>query len=89
MSLVVAASLSLGAVGSALAAGNVASTTVAAPAIEVIVVKAKRPAPEVIEEIVITAKRPAKDAALRTPPAMPIEAPRLGFVVAAPPVVKL
>lgn len=89
MSWVVTASLSLGVVGSALAAGNVASTPAAEPEIEVIVVKAKRLAPEVIEELVITAKRPATDAAPRTPPVMPIDAPRVEFAIASPPVVRL
>jgi hypothetical protein len=71
------------------AAGNVVASPVGEPEIEVIVITAKRPAPEAIEEIVITAKRPAKDAAARTPPAMPIDAPRVEFAIASPPVVRL
>ena len=82
--------LSLGTVTSAFAAG----TNVAAPAlmpdagIEVIVVTAKRPAAQPIDEFIVTGKRAAK-AVGRTPPAMPIEMPKLDLAVAAPSVIRL
>lgn len=81
--------LSLAAMSAASAASDVAPKPVGEPAIEVIVVTAKRTAPEAIDQIVVTAKRPGKGDQARTPPAMPIEIPRLEFVVAAPPVVRL
>jgi hypothetical protein len=83
--------LSLGTVTSASAAG----TNVAAPAqvpdagIEVIVVTAKRPAAQPvdtaqsIDEVIVTARRAAK-AVRRTPPAMPVEMPKLELAVAGP-----
>ena len=88
--------LSLGIVMSASAEG----TRVAAPAkvsaladVEVIVVTAKRPAPEpAIEEIIVTAKRPSPSTATvkRTPPpAMAIELPKLELAIADPPVFRL
>lgn len=80
--------VSLGAASSAWAAGNVAPMRGGDPAVEVIVVTAKRPAPEAVEEIVVTAKRPSPRVEARVPPAMPIEMPRLEFAVAAPPVVR-
>jgi hypothetical protein len=88
--------LSLGTVTSASAAG----TNVAAPAqvpdagIEVIVVTAKRPAAQPvdaaqpIEEFIVTARRAVK-AVRPTPPAMPIEMPKLELAVAAPSVIRL
>jgi len=79
--------VSLGAASSAWAAGNVAPMR-GDQAVEVIVVTAKRTAPEAIEEIVVTAKRPSPRVEARVPPAMPIEMPRLEFAVAAPPVVR-
>ena len=81
--------LTLGATSTVWAAGNVVPKPVGEGAIEEIVITAKRPVAEAIEEIVVTAKRPGKAAAARTPPAMPIEMPRLEFAVAAPPVVRL
>jgi hypothetical protein len=81
--------LSLGTMGAASAASNVIPKLVGDEFIEEIVVTAKRLAPQAIEEIVITAKRPGKADQARTPPAMPIELPRLEFAVAAPPVVRL
>ena len=87
--------LSLGIVMSASAEG----ARVAAPAkataqadVEVIVVTAKRPAPEpAIEEIIVTAKRPGPRTATveRTPPAMAIELPKLELAIADPPVFRL
>ena len=87
--------LSLGIAMSAFAEG----ARVAAPAkataradVEVIVVTAKRPAPEpAIEEIIVTAKRPSPSKATvkRTPPAMAIELPKLEFEVADGPVFRL
>jgi hypothetical protein len=73
---------------SAWAAGNGVAPPANEP-IEEIVVKAKRPAPEAMDEIVIVAKRLPKTDAARTPPAMPIDAPRLEFSIASPPVVRL
>jgi hypothetical protein len=83
-----AAALLIGAAGSAWAEGNVAPKPATAEEIEVIVVTAKRPPAEIIDEVIVVAKRPAK-AEVRTPPAMPIELPRLELAIAAPPVVKL
>ena len=80
--------LSLGTMSAAWGASNVSPRAVVQPAIEEIVVTAKRLS-EPIEEIVVTAKRPGKTAEARTPPVMPIEMPRLEFAVAAPPVVRL
>jgi hypothetical protein len=87
--------LSLGTVTSASAAG----TNVAAPAqlpagVEVIVVTAKRPAAQALDaapaivEFVVTAKRIA-GAPARTPPAMPIEMPKLDLAVSAAPMIRL
>ena len=81
--------VSLGAVSSAWAAGNVPAPRSSDEAIEVIIVKAKRLPPETIDVVVVTAKRPGAPVEARIPPAMPIEMPRLEFAVAAPPVVKL
>jgi hypothetical protein len=87
--VVLGVSLLLGVAGSAWAGGNVAPKPAAAEKIEVIVVTAKRPPAEVIDEVIVIAKRPGRDAAVRTPPAMPIELPRLELAIAAPPVVRL
>jgi hypothetical protein len=83
-----AAALLIGAAGSAWAEGNVASKPAAQEKIEVIVVTAKRPPAEIIDEVIVIAKRPAK-AEVRTPPAMPIELPRLELAIDATPVVRL
>ena len=90
--------LSLGIAMSAFAEG----ARVAAPAkataradVEVIVVTAKRPAPEpAIEEIIVTAKRPSPSPSTATvkrtpPPAMAIELPKLELAIADPPVFRL
>jgi hypothetical protein len=74
---------------SAWAAGNVPTQRGSDQAIEVIIVKAKRLPPEATDAVIVTAKRPALRVEARTPPAMPIEIPRLEFAVAAPPVVAL
>ncbi len=88
--------LSLGTVTAASAAG----TNAAAPArqpdagIEVIVVTAKRPVvqpvvgAQPIEEVIVTGKRAATPVR-RTPPAMPIEMPKLELAVTAPPLIRL
>jgi len=89
MGLALGTLLSLGTMSAASAASNVAPKPVGGEVIEEIVVTAKRLAPEAIYEVVITAKRPAKIDNSRTPPVMPIEAPRLEFAVAAPPVVRI
>ena len=83
------ASLLLGTVGSAWAAGNVVPKPAVAEQIEVIVVTAKRPSPDVIDEVIVIGKRPTTTVVVRTPPAMPIELPRVEFAIAAPPVVRL
>ena len=63
--------------------------------VEVIVVTAKRPAPEpAIEEIIVTAKRPSPSPSTATvkrtpPPAMAIELPKLELAIADPPVFRL
>jgi hypothetical protein len=80
--------VSLGFVSSAWAAGNVPAQRGSDQEIEVIVVKAKRLRPETIDVVVVTARRLAGRVEARTPPAMPIEMPRLEFTVAAPPVVR-
>ena len=79
----------LGAASSAWAAGNVAAERAGALEVEVIVVTAKRLPPESIDVVVVTPKRPSLPVVVRTPPAMPIEMPRLEFAVAEPPVVQL
>jgi hypothetical protein len=78
----------LGAGSPAWAAGNVAAER-GSDQVEVIVVKAKRLPPQPIDAIVVTPKRPNVPVDARTPPAMPIEMPRLEFTVAEPPVVRL
>jgi len=88
MGLGLGALLSLSTVSAAWGASNVAPQAAEQPAIEEIIVTAKRLS-EPIEEIVITAKRPGRVAQVRTPPVMPIEMPRLEFAVAAPPLVRL
>jgi hypothetical protein len=89
MGFAVVSLVSLGFASSAWAAGNVPAARGSDEAVEVIVVKAKRLPPETIDVVVVTAKRPAARVEARTPPAMPIDMPRLEFAVAAPPVVKL
>ena len=79
----------LGAASSAWAAGNVDADRGGDQVIEVIVVKAKRLRPEQTDVIVVTPKRPIAPVVVQTPPAMPIEMPRLEFAVAEPPVVQL
>ena len=85
--------LSLGIVVSASAEGTSVAApakTFASPNVEVIVVTAKRPAPEAaIEEIIVTAKRPSKATVQPTPPALAIELPKLEFEVADGPVFRL
>ena len=88
--------LSLGIAMSAFAEGARVATPAKATAladVEVIVVTAKRPAPEAtIEEIIVTAKRPSPSTATvkRTPPpAMAIELPKLDFAIADRPVFRL
>jgi len=85
LGLAVGTLLSLGTVTSASAAGtNVAATAQVPDAgIEVIVVTAKRPAAQPIDEFIVTAKRATK-AVRRTPPAMPVEMPKLELAVARP-----
>jgi hypothetical protein len=78
----------LGAASSAWASGNVAAPRGGDQAVEVIVVKAKRLKPEPID-VVVTPKRPGAPVVVRMAPAMPIEAPRVEFAVAEPPVVSL
>lgn len=87
--LVLGTLLSLGTMSAASAASNVVPKLGGDEVIEEIIVTAKRLPREAIEEIVITAKRLGKADAARTPPAMPIEMPRLEFAVAAPPTVRL
>jgi hypothetical protein len=79
----------IGATSSAWAAGDVAPERGGAHAVEVIVVTAKRLPPELIDVVVVTPKRPGAPVVVRTPPAMPIEMPRVEFAVADPPVVRL
>ena len=81
-------------------AASAAGTSAAAPAqlpgagIEVIVVTAKRPAvqpvhaAQPIAEVIVIGKR-APAAVRRTPPAMPIEMPKLDLAVSALPAVRL
>jgi uncharacterized protein YcfJ len=88
-SVVLGVSLLLGAASGAWAEGNVAPKPAAQEKIEVIVVTAKRPPAEIIDEVIVVAKRPGRDAAVRTPPVMPIELPQLDLAIAAPPVVRL
>ncbi len=87
--------LSLGTVTSASAAGTNAAGPAQLPAgIEVIVVTAKRPAVQpldaapAIAEFVVTARRTTR-APARTPPAMPIEMPKLDLAVSAASVILL
>ena len=87
--LAVGTLLSLGTMSAASADSNIVPRAVAEQAIEEIVITAKRIAPEVMDEVVITAKRLGKVDQARTPPATPIEMPRLEFAVAAPPTVRL
>ena len=87
--LAMGALLSLGTMNAASAGSNVVPKPVGDEVIEEIIVTAKRMPLEAIEEIVITAKRLGKVERARTPPAMPLESPRLEFAVAAPPVVRL
>jgi hypothetical protein len=89
MGLAVVSLVLLGFATSAWAAGDVRAQRGSDQAIEVIVVKAKRAAPESIDVVIVTARRTAVSVEPRTPPTMPIEIPRLEFVVAAPPVVRL
>jgi len=79
----------LGAASSAWPAGNVAAERGGDQAVELIVVKARRLPPEPIDVVVVTLKHPGAPVVVRTPPAMPIEMPRLKFTVAEPPVVRL
>jgi hypothetical protein len=79
----------LGATSSVWAAGNVAAERGVDQVVEVIVVAAKRLPPEVIDVVVVTPKRPGAPIVVRTPPAMPIEMPRVEFAVSEPPVVRL
>ena len=85
--------LSLGIAMSAFAEGARVATPVKATAladVEVIVVTAKRPAPQpAIEEIVVTAKRPSATTVEPTPPAMAIELPKLEFAISDAPVFRL
>jgi hypothetical protein len=87
--LAVGTLLSLGMMSAASAASNIVAKPVGDEVIEEIIVTAKRLPREAIQEIVITAKRLGKAVPARTPPAMPIELPRLEFAVAAPPTVRL
>jgi hypothetical protein len=80
--------VSVGAATSAWAAGNVPAQRGSDQAIEVIVVKAKRLPRDVIDEVGVTVKRPALRVEARTPPAMPIEMPRLEFAGDVSPVVR-
>ena len=89
VSFAVATLALLGAVSSAWAAGNVAAERGGAQAVEVIVVTAKRLPPELIDVVVVTPKRPGAPVVVRTPPAMPIEMPRVEFAVSEPPIVRL
>ena len=88
VSFAVGALVLLGAASSACAAGNVTAPRGGDQPVEVIVVTAKRVRPEPIDVVVVTVKRPSLTVGVGTPPAMPIEIPRLEFAVAEP-VVKL
>lgn len=79
-----------GATSSAWTAGNVAAERGVDQVVEVIVVTAKRRLPpELIDVVVVTPKRPGAPIVVRTPPAMPIEMPRVEFAVSEPPIVRL